>query len=153
MAFFDEMKGKLTQATQTTAKKAKDLTDIAKLNGEISDAERKINDLYSKLGFEVYRLHQKDEAPEFADIIQQIRDLHTRIEENRRQIQTINGDSNCPNCGAKVKRGVAFCAACGTRVTVPAAPAAEQQPGVCPNCGAVLNPGSAFCGSCGTRVE
>ena len=50
MAFFDNMRGKLNQASQTTVQKAKEFSEIAKLNATIAATERQINELYSKLG-------------------------------------------------------------------------------------------------------
>ena len=58
----------------------------------------------------------------------------------------------CPNCGAKIRPGMAFCSGCGARL-VQAEPAQPAAQAFCQNCGAPLAPGAAFCTSCGTRVE
>ena len=66
---------------------------------------------------------------------------------------------NCPNCGAQVPAGAAFCDNCGTPLAgVPARPGAGAASGAvasqsrCPNCGENVMPGEAFCGNCGTPL-
>ncbi len=51
-----------------------------------------------------------------------------------------SGDA-CPDCGAPLARGDAFCGKCGTKIEY-----------ACPQCGAVLESEDAFCGRCGARV-
>lgn len=67
---------------------------------------------------------------------------------------------NCPNCGAQVPAGAAFCDNCGTPMAgVPSrpGPAAGAGPAAgqsrCPNCGESVMPGEAFCGNCGTPLS
>ena len=150
MAFFDEMKNRVTQASQSAAKSAKEFSEITRLNGEISDAESRINQLYNQIGYEVYCAYSAHPLPEAADLIEQVNALHDKIENCR--IQTINAASRCPNCGAKIRPGMAFCSGCGARL-VQAEPAQPAAQAFCQNCGAPLAPGAAFCTSCGTRVE
>lgn len=152
MAFFDEMKNRVTQASQSAAKSAKEFSEITRLNGEISDAESRINQLYNQIGYEVYCAYSAHPLPEAADLIEQVNALHDKIENCRMQIQTINAASRCPNCGAKIRPGMAFCSGCGARL-VQAEPAQPAAQAFCQNCGAPLAPGAAFCTSCGTRVE
>ena len=70
---------------------------------------------------------------------------------------------NCPNCGAQVPAGAAFCDNCGTPLAgVAARPGAGAPPaafggpaagaGRCPNCGESVMPGEAFCGNCGAAL-
>ena len=152
MAFFDEMKNRVTQASQSAAKSAKEFSEITRLNGEISDAESRINQLYNQIGYEVYCAYSAHPRPEPADLIEQVNALHDKIENCRMQIQTINAASRCPNCGAKIRPGMAFCSGCGARL-VQAEPAQPAAQAFCQNCGAPLAPGAALCTSCGTRVE
>lgn len=128
MAFFDEMKNRVTQASQSAAKSAKEFSEITRLNGEISDAESRINQLYNQIGYEVYCAYSAHPLPEAADLIEQVNALHDKIENCRMQIQTINAASRCPNCGAKIRPGMAFCSGCGARVEQPAAPTPAPAP-------------------------
>lgn len=80
MAFFDEMKNRVTQASQSAAKSAKEFSEITRLNGEISDAESRINQLYNQIGYEVYCAYSAHPLPEAADLIEQVNALHDKIE-------------------------------------------------------------------------
>jgi predicted amidophosphoribosyltransferase len=58
----------------------------------------------------------------------------------------------CPQCGAQLRPGIAFCGKCGygfeeAKGEVPEAPGVE-----CPKCGHPLKPGTQFCGRCGYRL-
>ena len=50
MAFFDKISETLSKGSKTLIDKTKDLTDIAKLNSQISAEENKIRDAYEALG-------------------------------------------------------------------------------------------------------
>lgn len=152
MAFFDEMKNKVTQAGQSAAKSAKEFSETARLNSEISDAENRINQLYNQIGYEVYCAYSAHPLPEAAEQIEQVNALHDKIENCRLQIQMINAASRCPNCGAKIRPGMAFCSGCGAKLVQPE-PAKPAAQGFCSSCGAPLAAGAAFCTSCGARVE
>lgn len=156
MAFFDNVKGKLNQASQTTVQKAKELSEIAKLNATIAGNERQINELYSKLGYEVYCAYNENPLPEVEDLLGQLRELHQNIERCRAQIKEISAVETCPNCGARISKEMIFCSGCGTKLAVPQ-PEAEvveevQETVFCGACGAELTPGAIFCTNCGNRV-
>lgn len=152
MAFFDEMKHKVTQVGQSAAKSAKDFSEITRLNSEISDAESRINQLYNRIGYEVYCAYSANPLPEVKELIEQINGLHETIEDRRAQIQAINAASRCPNCGAKIRPDMAFCSNCGAHLVQPEQPKAAAS-AFCSNCGAPLAAGAAFCTGCGARVS
>ena len=53
------------------------------------------------------------------------------------------GMNKCPNCGASVALGLAFCGECGS-------PVSGKK--VCPGCGQENEAGMSFCGYCGTKL-
>lgn len=181
MAFFDNMKGILTQAGQTTVQKTKDLSEIARLKAQVMGAEKQINDLYGKLGYEIYVAYSQSPMPEGEAIIKQLNDLHANIEAWKAQIKVISTVELCPQCGAKLNRDMPFCTNCGTRVAAPVpvenrdpmtsfapeaapveapeafvvdspAPEAVEAPAFCSNCGATVAADALFCTVCGTRL-
>ena len=152
MAFFDEMKHKVTQVGQSAAKSAKDFSEVTRLNSEISDAESRINQLYNRIGYEVYCAYSANPLPEVKELIEQINGLHETIEDRRAQIQAINAANRCPNCGAKIRSDMAFCSNCGAHLVQPEKPKAAAS-AFCSNCGAPLAAGAAFCTGCGARVS
>ena len=50
----------------------------------------------------------------------------------------------CPQCGAVVEKGIAFCPACGAKMSGKK---------LCKNCKAEVQPGEKFCKACGTKVD
>lgn len=153
MAFFDKMKQAFEETSQTARQKTKDLSSVTRLNAQISDAERKINDLYYKLGFEVYKAYRENPLEAGAVQIGEINYLHKVIADCKAQIATINQASLCPGCGAKIGKNMAFCGSCGYKLPVveveePAKPAKPA----CPNCGTEITEESAFCSNCGHRL-
>lgn len=151
MAFFDEMKNKVSQMGHSAARSARDFSETAKLNGQISDLEKQITKLYTQIGYEIYCAHNADPLPEVAEPIGQLNALHDQIDALRARIQAINAANSCPVCGAKVQPGMAFCSSCGAKLaqSQPQQPAAQSR---CPVCGAPTAPDALFCTSCGTRL-
>lgn len=153
MALFDSMKTKISAAGQSTVQKAKDLTEITKLHSAISGAEEQIRELYTNLGYEVYRAYYEKPLPEVAEQIQQITDLHQKIEDYKAQIDTINAVKTCPQCGSKVAKEMAFCGTCGSKLPVEEiVPEVEEKPAFCGACGAPIAADTVFCTNCGNKV-
>ncbi len=50
-------------------------------------------------------------------------------------------EGGCPQCGAPLGSGDAFCGRCGTRIEY-----------ACPKCGSAVEAEDGFCGKCGARV-
>lgn len=116
MAFFDNMMGKISQATQNTAKKVKDFSETSRLNVEINNSEKQINELYKEIGAKVFTMYHDAPIPELADLFARVDGLNANIATIREQIQAITSEGTCPNCGAKVNKDVPFCSACGTKL-------------------------------------
>lgn len=151
MAFINNVRGRLTQAGQSTVQKAKDLTDLAKLNNTISNSERQISELYGNIGYEVYCAYRNAPLPEVADLFSQITELHQLIENCKAQIKAINAADTCPQCGAKVTKNMAFCSGCGYKLPVAEQPAPDEVC-ACVHCGAAVSADSVFCSSCGAKI-
>ena len=151
MTFMNNMRDRLTQVSQSTVQKAKNLSELAKLNGAISSAEKQISELYGKIGYEIYCAYYNAPLPEVAELIQQINDLHQTIETYKARVKAINTADTCPKCGAKISKGMAFCSGCGQKLIVEEAPVAERA-SFCSNCGAPISADSVFCTSCGQKI-
>lgn len=148
MAFFDDISKKLSDVSQATIQKTKDMTDTMKYSSVISDEEKSIKTNYAKLG-ELYYNEIKDCAEGvYGPIVAQINESVARIEECRIKIEEIRSANKCPNCGASISSDDLFCAACGTKIE-----RRETASPVCSNCGKPLNSDAAFCIYCGTKLE
>lgn len=152
MAFFDDMKDKFSMAGLSTVKKAKDLSEIAKLNTAVSDAELKITDLYSQIGYTIYCSYKDNPIPEVTELIQKVTELHSLIEDYQTQIKQINTSNSCPECGTKIRLGMNFCNVCGFKLPVTNNPVLDKGK-FCSKCGKEIRPGCVFCPSCGNKVE
>ena len=116
MAFFDEMKQRVSQVGQSASKSAREFSETSRLNSEISSAKNKINQLYNQIGYAVYCAYSTHPLPEAADLIAQVNELHGQIETYQAQIQAITASSHCPNCGAKIRPDMMFCSSCGAKL-------------------------------------
>jgi len=159
MDFINNMRGKLSLASQNTVQKAKDISEIAKLNSTISSLEKQLNELYEKIGYEIYNAYKDTPIPEVSTQLIQAADIHQLIETCREQIKTINSNELCPQCKAKINKDMLFCSECGYKLvheevaegTVANESSAEKL--VCSNCGEILANTAVFCSCCGQRVE
>ena len=156
MGFLDDFGKKISTGSQEAIAKAKDLADIAKLNSNISDEKNKITAAYKEIGKMYFEAHSEDFEEGYAELVGNIKASLDKISAFEQQIVDIKGVSKCPNCGAEVPKGAAFCTACGTAIPQPevqAAPVQEEATKTCPTCGTVLKAGDVFCINCGTKVE
>ena len=156
MAFFDDLGKKLSQAGQSAVQKTKEITDIAKINGMISDEEKKIKDNYYKIGKLYVETHQTVCEIEFAEMISAINDSERKIKDYKDQIQDIKGIEICAKCGAQVAEGAAFCGVCGSSMTKEGQDVVNDAGDTvkkCFGCGAEIAEGVAFCSQCGTKVR
>lgn len=148
MAFFDDIGKKLSQATQATAQKAKELADVSRINGAISDEEKKINNNYYQIGKLYVAMHSDDHEADFAGFISSVKESERKITEYRSQIQEIKGVTRCEKCGAEVAMNMAFCSSCGS----PIPKNSSNQGGnliKCIGCGQEISKDLRFCTSCG----
>ena len=101
MAFWDNLTQKASQTTAKAVQKAKDLSEVAKLNSLITSEEGKINNTYSQIGKLYMSLHLQDYEDEFSGMINSIIESEQKIRDYQQQIQDIKGVQKCPNCGAE----------------------------------------------------
>ncbi len=119
MDFFNKAKEKIAKTSGDVAKKAKDLTEIAKLNSQVSSNESTIKNTYSEIGQYVYE-NLKDDAPaEIAEKMTLIDNAVAEIARLKAEIMKLKGSVKCENCGAEVDADVAFCPNCGAKTPEP----------------------------------
>lgn len=155
MAFVDNMLGRFSQAGQNIGKKAKDLSEYARLSSVISEAEKEINALYSRIGNEIYIAYKDNPLPEVTDQITRITELMISIEQAKASQKMLTESETCPECGAAVKPGMKFCGTCGCRIHTndnETAGAGTAEIRLCSQCGTPIREGMLFCTSCGTPV-
>ena len=148
MALWDDLSKKASETTAKAVQQAKVLSETSRLNGMISDEEKKINNNYYQIGKLYATIHAANYEVEFAGMISGIIESEQKINEYRKQIQEIKGVLRCEKCGAEVAKGVAFCSSCGSPM-----PKVEVQDfgkyETCSGCGAKVEKGMRFCTFCG----
>ena len=103
MAFFDDLSKKITDASTKTIQKGKDLTDVARLNSQISAEENRINTLYGMIGKQYMELHRKDAEDAFAGLVASVAEAEQNIAACRAKITELRTVPHCPNCGKEIK--------------------------------------------------
>lgn len=154
MAFFDDLTKKVSKATQTVAQKGRDIADITKMNIAIAEEEKKIEELYKKIGkLFVERVGGSVEG-EFADMVSEIKAAEAKIEDCKQQIKDLKGIVICPKCGNELSAEAAFCNNCGEKITKAEQPKEEvNAKPVCKKCGAEVSADAAFCNNCGEKLN
>ena len=152
MAFFEKLSKTVTEASQKTIAKTKELADTSRLNSMISEEEKIITNQYFQIGKLYVSIHKDDFEDDFAGMIGAIAEAEAKIRDYKRQIQDIKGVQRCEKCGAEVPNGAAFCSACGATMPKVQAPVSTDYI-KCENCGAEVKKGMRFCTSCGKPME
>lgn len=154
MAFFDQLGKKLSDMGQNVSQQTKNFTDITRLNGLISEKNRQIPQIYAEIGRAYFERHRDDPDAEEIEQIEKIKTLLAEIAQHEEEIKQIRGVTKCPQCGADVSLGAAFCSSCGMKVVrEEPAPVTNEALNVCPDCGAPLKEGNLFCNHCGRKLD
>lgn len=148
MAFWDSFSQKASETTAKAMQKAKEMSDIARINSMISEEEAKINNTYYQIGKLYVTMHLHDYEEDFDGMIASLAEAEEKIKNYRQQIQDIKGVVRCSQCGAEVQSGVAFCSSCGA--PMPKVQTMDTDDLVrCEGCGSMVKKGVRFCTSCG----
>ena len=155
MAFLNDLSKKISQTSQDVVKKTKDSSEIYRLEGMISEEDRKINSIYQQLGKLYYELHKDSYEISFEAMVLQINDCENRKIQCLEQIDKIKGIKKCPQCGSEIPYTAKFCNSCGSQLEVEKADIPQETISnviTCKNCNNVIGENSAFCENCGTPV-
>lgn len=137
MAFWDNISQKASETTAKVMQKAKGMSDIAKFNPMLAEEETQINNVQYQIGKLYVTMHAHDHEKEFAGMIASLADAEEKVKRYREQIQDIKGVVRCPQCGAEVQSGSAFCSSCGTPMPK-AKPINTDDLVRCDSCGAMV---------------
>lgn len=116
MSFLDDFGKKISTAGQEAIAKTKDFADVAKLNSNISDEQKRIKNAYMEIGKMYWEMHASDYDKCFEDKFVAIKESEEKIKEYEKQVIEIKGVKKCPSCGADVDKNSVFCAKCGTKI-------------------------------------
>ena len=153
MAFWNGLGQKASTTTARAVQKAKDMTDISRLNMLISEEQKKIDNIYYQIGKLYVAIHTKDHEEEFDGMFLALEEMNKKIRSYQQEIADIKRVIRCPQCGAEVQMGDSFCSLCGMRMPMPEIPQVNMDDLVrCENCGGLVKKGTRFCTSCGNPI-
>lgn len=121
MAIWDDITKKASVLTEKAVQQARDLSEMAKLQGQILEAEKNANDHYNQLGRLYAATHPEDYEACFGDLIAAAAREEERIRSLRKQIRDVKGLTLCQQCGAEVSKDDTFCSTCGAELPKEAA--------------------------------
>lgn len=153
MGFFENVKNTLTETSQELTQKAKDTTEIYRLNNANKAKEKEIEKLMYQIGVTYYSNYKEECASKFSEFVQQVENLQMEISSNKEAIEKLSVEEVCANCGKKINPGSKFCIYCGATIAQEKTESVELSGEVCSNCGCSLEADALFCTNCGTRVE
>ncbi len=149
MAFFEQLGKKISDAGQGISQSTKNMAEISRLNSAIAEDKKHIAGYTAAIGESYYKRHRDDPMNEEPERINNINKLYAEIARYEDRIKELRGIGKCPNCGADVPNGAAFCNACGARQQPPR-PVQTTVSGIeCPNCHSMIAEGNKFCTNCG----
>ncbi len=146
MAFFDDLRRRVTASGQNAIQKTRDMTEISKINSLISERENSIDAACLRIGKLYAELHREDFEAGFAEDIASISRDEEKITELRARIMAIRGTTLCVSCGSEIPASAAYCENCGARQ--------KTNAGLipCPGCGQPVRADSSFCQFCGKPI-
>lgn len=154
MDLFEKIGDKITSRSKDVAKKAKDLTELAKLNSKVHSYEDMVRETQLAIGRMYFDANRNNPMPEYMELFQQVINTQSAIEKCKDEISSIKGMRTCIKCGVEIANNATFCPTCGTRNEIIDMPyTGEESEIFCPSCGIALPSDTVFCSSCGTKVN
>ncbi|MCL2058690.1 MAG: zinc ribbon domain-containing protein [Oscillospiraceae bacterium] len=127
MRVFNDIGKKVAQTGQQTVKKAKSMTEIVRINTQITEEQRALKAFYTQMGEKYYTLHKDDPGEEFTTLCDRITASLMRVAELQDEVRRHRNTKLCPKCGAACPANVQFCSTCGTQLPQPD-PEPEAEP-------------------------
>lgn len=138
----------LTSGSRSALQKTKDMAEIAKIGGNISDMQKEMEKCYAALGRQLVDRCIEENARLDDPNVKRVMELRAGIAALQEEQNRLKGAASCPNCGSAVSVSAAFCSVCGKPVRA-AAPVLQENMVSCPQCGGAVRAGVKFCTHCG----
>lgn len=116
MSFWENLGETISVKGKEVAGKAKDVTDIVSLKGQITTCENTIIKNYKDIGKAYFEAHKDVEPSEYEEQMTAIRNAQNAIEELEKKIRKIKGAKHCSTCGADVPVDSVYCPKCGAKM-------------------------------------
>ena len=137
MALWDDIAKSAKDAAAYTAKKAGELTNVAKLKMSIRSEENNLDKCFAEIGnmYYAYQRQGEDHTAEIAALLMEADQIVAKIESLRSSLAKVQNSAICPGCNAQVTTDFAYCPLCGEKLDREA-PAEEEADcsGCCCDC-------------------
>lgn len=116
MKFLDSLMDTMTDTGKGVVKKAKDVTEVTKITGQISAEENEIKQAYLVIGKKYYEEVQQEVPEGFSEDFSRIEKAKAKISELKERQKELKGIYECPSCGVGVTVDACFCSSCGAKL-------------------------------------
>ena len=152
MSFFNKLGETLTNTSKDLAQKAKVMSEVSSLNGQIQVKEEEIQSLFIQIGKEYYENNKSSNDSEYIDEIQKIQACLDKISQLRKDILEIKGAVNCQSCGGQIPEDATFCTECGAKNEAVIVESENSNEKKCPDCDTLVKESAQFCMGCGKKM-
>lgn len=122
MDFFNKLGDVISNNGKKVAQKAKDVSELAKLNGQLVTEDNRKNAAYLAIGKRFFEESVGEVSTAYISDFSVINESLANIEEIKNQIKQIKKIYYCPHCGASMSINASFCSSCGSKVKHPEKP-------------------------------
>lgn len=127
----------------------------SRLKKEMNQLNTEINNIFATVGRRIYKENPDSEV--FKTVFDDVKKKELAIESLQKQINSLDGATECKTCGEPIAKGATICGKCGTPVQ-PAAPASDVEVvntnvKICRSCGEKFDMTAKFCNKCGTKLD
>lgn len=154
---------KIQKSGQKTVQKAKESSEVSKINSLIRAEEKAQEELFVQIGRQYFDLMGRgvpENIPDsFSALFAAVVQSTEKIAGYQDDISKIQNIRRCPQCGRTWGPDASFCADCGAELPqvkkddkAQADTAEIQKIRLCPSCGYICGPDSLFCIDCGAKL-
>ena len=97
MAFWDDLEKKATDATTNVMSRVKGVSDTTRLNSMVTEEEKRIRDIYFKIGQTYVALHGQENDAAFVNLLNALKASQLKVEQYKQEIMDIKGVRRCEN--------------------------------------------------------
>ncbi|SKA88896.1 zinc-ribbon domain-containing protein [Clostridium sp. USBA 49] len=105
----------IEDGASNAALKSSNFVEISKLNIAISSKEKRIQEIYIKIGEKIYKDFKEGKInnKNIIDKCKEIEEIEKEISSLKKKILKIKDKKNCKNCGLEIDKNAEFCPKCG----------------------------------------
>lgn len=151
MDFFTDLGNKITNTGKSVADKAKDLTELTRLNAKVVSEENRLSKAYCEIGKLYYAQSQGELGEAYEEQAAAAKAALSEIASLKERIKALKGVRVCVQCGKEIGKNDLYCCSCGAR-NEPEEPEAKTIDQICPVCKSVVPMDVVYCPTCGEKL-